>query len=304
MLRPRARPGHAYFAGAPLLIAHRGGARLAPENTMVAFVEAVELWGADMLELDVRLSADGEVVVIHDATVDRTTDGNGAVADLTWAQLSALDAGARFVDPEGAHSRAGQGITIPRFADLLERLPHTRLNVEAKCLEVAAPLQRVIMEHGAAHRVLFAAEHERNRRPARGYRGPWGASRSQLLPFALLHRTPLSALYTPAADALQVPQRWPLDGRGRDVVTPRLMHEAHRRNLPVHVWTVDDVEAMHRLLDLGVDGIQTDRPDRLARVLHERTGRELPPGLRDPTRAPTRAPASVPASAPTRAPAP
>jgi glycerophosphoryl diester phosphodiesterase len=256
-------------------VAHRGGARLAPENTLAAFVEAVEVWGADMLELDVRLSADGHVMVIHDATVDRTTDGHGPVAEMTREELQALDAGARFLDPEGRASRAGRGVRIPTLGELLDRLPRVRLNVEAKCREVARPLMDLVLERGAQERVLLAAEHERNRAPARDYPGPRGASRADLLPFWILHATPFSWLYTPDVDALQVPP----SHRGRQIVTRRFVEEAHRRNIPVHVWTIDDPAQMRRLLALGVDAIQTDRPDILAQVLHEFTGRPLPPGL-------------------------
>jgi glycerophosphoryl diester phosphodiesterase len=243
---------------------------------MAAFRGAVDVWGADLIETDVRLSADGEVVAIHDATVDRTTDGSGPVAHMTWAELSALDAGACFQDPDGRASFAGRGVLIPRFADILADLPHVRVNVEAKCGAVAGPLVDVIREHGAEHRVLLAAEHERNRRGARGYPGPWGASRSHIRQFWVLHRLRvLGALYTPAVDALQVPVRW----EDRLIVTRRFVDEAHRRNIAVHVWVVDEPGEMRRLLALGVDSIQTDRPDLLARVLHEETGRPLPPGL-------------------------
>ncbi len=273
--RRRSRPGHPYLAGRPILVAHRGGARLAPENTLTAFRRAVHLWGADMLELDVRLTADGEVVVFHDASVERTTAGRGRVADLSLADLQALDAGATFVDLAGEASFRGSGVRVPTLAEVLVELPRTRLNVEAKCREVAGPLVEVVRRHRAEHRVLLAAEFEANRRDARGYEGAWGASRSQLIPFQLLHGTPLSRAYTPACDVLQVPRRW----RGRDVVTPRFVAEAHARNLPVHVWVVDDPHEMRELLGLGVDAIQTDRPDLLARVLHEDHGRPLPPGL-------------------------
>jgi glycerophosphoryl diester phosphodiesterase len=273
---PLRRPGHPFLAGAPLLGAHRGGAALAPENTLEAFRQAADVWGADLLEMDVRLTADGEVVVIHDATVDRTTDGNGPVAGLTLAELQALDAGFRFRDPAGAASFAGQGVRVPRFEDVLTALPRARLNVEAKCREAAAPLVDLVIAHRAAHRVLVAAEHEGNRRDVRGYPGPWGASRAQLRPFWVAHRLPgLGALYTPRVDVLQVPATW----KGRVIVTRRFVDEAHRRNLPVHVWVIDDPGEMRRLLALGVDSIQSDRPDLLARVLHEQTGRPLPPGL-------------------------
>lgn len=274
-MRPRARPGHPYLAGAPLLTAHRGGAALAPENTIEAFDQAVHRWGADLLEMDVRLTADGEVVVIHDSTVDRTTDGVGEVARLSLAALRELDAGAHFRDPQGEASFAGCGVRVPTFAEVLEAFPHTRLNVETKCPEVAAPLVELIERHGATHRVLVAAEFEACRKRVRGYTGAWGASRSQLLAFWFLHRLPLAGrLYTPHCDALQLPRRY----RGRPVVTPRLLAEARARNLPVHVWVVDDPAEMRALLALGVDSIQTDRPDVLARVLHEEQGRPLPPG--------------------------
>ncbi|MGD8601976.1 MAG: glycerophosphodiester phosphodiesterase [Gemmatimonadota bacterium] len=273
------RPGHPYLAGAPLLVAHRGGSLLAPENTLFAFRLAVHEWWADMLETDVRLSKDGAVVVIHDATVDRTTDGTGAVADHTVAEIQSLDAGYHFVDEEGEPVFRGRGITIPTLDEVLEEFPSMRINVEAKEPAVAEPLARVIARHGAEHRVLIAAEYEKSRRGARGYPGPWGASFVQILLFWLLHRLPGGSPYTPGADVLQVPER-----RGRlQVVTPRFVREAHRHSIPVQVWTVNREDDMRRLLDWGVDGIQTDRPDILSAVLTERVGRPVPPGARTET---------------------
>lgn len=278
--RPRRRPGHPYLAGAPLFVAHRGGAGLAPENTMVAFEDAVFRWGADMLELDVHLTKDGQVVVIHDATVDRTTDGTGAVRDMTWEELSHLDAGSRWVADDGSRPYAGREVRIPRLEELLEHFPDTRLNVEAKVREVAGPLVQLVGRHGAEERVLLAAEHERDRAHVAGrYRGPLGASRRQIAAFLLLSRLRFLSP-TPRVDALQIPEEWPVAGKVRRILTDRLLHEAHRRNVAVHVWTVDEEEDMRRLLSMGVDAIQTDRPDRLARVLHQIGGRPLPPGLR------------------------
>jgi len=284
--RPRQRPGHPYLAGAPLLVAHRGGAALAPENTLEAFVSAVQRWGADMLELDVHLSRDGEVVVIHDPTVDRTTDGSGAVADLTWGELRDLDAGARWESVHGERRFAGRGVGLPLLREVLERLPDTRLNVETKVRDVAGPMVDVVRACNAEHRVLLAAEHERNRVHVRSdWTGPVGASRRQIAGFMLLTRVPwLSA--TPATDVLQIPPRWPVAGRVRPILTEALVREAHRRNVPVHAWTIDEAEEMDRLLDIGVDAIQTDRPDILADVLHRRTGRPLPPAARDDAAAP------------------
>jgi glycerophosphoryl diester phosphodiesterase len=271
------RPGHPYLAGAPLLVAHRGGASLAPENTLTAFIAAVERWGADMIELDAHVTRDGEVVVIHDPSVDRTTDGTGPVAEMTWAEVRELDAGARWRTPDGDAPFAGKGIGIPRLSDLLERLPDTRLNVDAKAPGVAGPLVDVVRSHGAEHRVLLAAEHERLRADALGrWNGPVGATRRQIAGFMVLARLPWLAP-TPRADALQIPVRWPVAGRVRTILTAGVLREAHRRNVPVHVWTIDDPDEMEHLLEMGVDAVQTDRPDLLARVLHRRTGRPLPP---------------------------
>jgi glycerophosphoryl diester phosphodiesterase len=272
---PRRRPGHPYLAGSPLLIAHRGGARLAPENTLAAFRNAVDTWGADMLEMDVRATVDGEIVVIHDESVDRTTDGEGLVSSLPWAQLRELDAGYGFRDLQGRHSFRGRGEGVPRFQDVLETLPAVRLNVEAKDRRSASGLVEIILRHGAQDRVLVAAERERNRKMVRGYPGPWGASRRQVAAFLLLTPSPFGLFFTPGCDALQVPE----EHKGIRIVTRRFLARAHERNLPVHVWTVDDPGDMRRLLAWGVDGIQTDRPDVLARVLREEAGRPAPPGL-------------------------
>ncbi len=273
----RPRPGHPYLAGAPLLFAHRGGAKLAPENTLEAFRISVESWRADVREMDVRGTRDGELVVLHDPTVDRTTDGAGRVVDLTWGELKELDAGHRFLDLEGRPSFRGIGVRIPRFIEVLQAFPGVRLNVDAKDPSVAPQLLSLVREMGAQHRVLLASEHEAGRADRLGYEGPTSATRRQIRLFYLLHRLPGGAAYTPRVDALQIPYRW----EGRQVTTPGLIGEAHRRNIPVHVWTVDEPEVMRKLLTWRADGIQTDRPDLLAKVLHEQAGRPLPPALRD-----------------------
>ena len=208
---------------------------------MEAFRLAVETWGVDMLEMDARLSADGEVVLMHDATVDRTCSGTGAVARLTWDHLRTLDAGYHFRDLGGQLSFRGSGVRIPRLDDVLEAFSQVRINVEAKSREVAGPLLRIIRRHRAEHRVLLAAEVESNRRDARGYEGPWGASRRQIALF------------------------W--GG----------VHTRMTARLAVHVWVVDQEHEMRRLLSWGVDGIQTDRLDVLSRVLSDVAGRPPPP---------------------------
>ncbi|HEU0302033.1 MAG TPA: glycerophosphodiester phosphodiesterase [Longimicrobium sp.] len=270
-----ARPGHRYLAGAPLLIAHRGGSHLAPENTLLAFRRALDWWRADLLETDVQPTRDGDCVVIHDDTVDRTTDGRGRVADLTVAEIQRLDAGYRFTPDGGVtHPFRGKGVRISTLRQVLQALPGARVNVEIKDGRAQPAVRRTLRELGAEHRVLVAAGDSRDRALFRDHPGPTSAGAQDLYAFYALHLTGTTRLYRPLIDAFQMPERH----GGRQVLNPRWVREAHAHNVAVHVWTVDEEADMRRLLEWGVDGIITDRPDRLARVLHERTGRPLPPG--------------------------
>ena len=262
-------------------MAHRGGAALAPENTLPAFRQALDWWRSDILELDVHPTRDGEVVVIHDGTVDRTTDGAGPVAERTLDEICGLDAGFRF-SPDGGNSYPyrGQGIVIPTLAEVLAAFPGVRVNVEIKDGRAQARTREVVAEAGAESRVLVAAARRSDRDRMADYPGAVSGSEEELKHFFLLHRVRAARVFRPRVDAFQLPVRH----RGRDVVSARLVRDAHAHNIAIHVWTVDTVEEMHRLLGAGVDGIVTDRPDRLARVLHERTGRPLPPGPPDQER--------------------
>lgn len=272
---PPARPGHPYLAGAPLLIAHRGGAALAPESTMAAFRRAVEWWGADVLEVDVHSTRDGEVVVIHDPTVDRISDGVGPVAELTLEELRRLDAGCRF-SPDGGRTFPfrGTGVCIPTLEELLRELPRVRVNVEVKDARAQRRVWEVVHAAGATRRVLVAAGKRANRALLGGYPGPASASTEEVLAFWLHLRLRTARFHVPEVDAFQVPE---MQGPLR-VVSPCFVRAAHAHNVAVHVWTVNREEDMRRLLGWGVDGIVTDRPDLLARLLHELYGRPLPPG--------------------------
>ena len=243
---------------------------------MEAFRLAVETWGVDILETDARLTSDGEVVLIHDATVRRTCNGDGTVAEMPWNRLRALDAGYHFRNLSGEPSFRANGVAVPRFEEVLEAFPDTRLNVETKCREVAQPLVKIIRRHGVQDRVLIAAEVEAHRSEVRDYAGPWGASRRDIALFWGAGHLRLSTWLRPRFDVLQVPEVW----YGIRVVTPRFVSEARRLNLAVHVWVVDSEQDMSRLLAWGVNGIQTDRPDLLSRVLEREAGRVPPPASR------------------------
>lgn len=277
---PRIRPGHAYFAGAPLLIAHRGGSALAPENTLLAYRRAIEWWGADLLETDVHSTADGEVVMIHDGTVDRTTDGTGPVALFRLEELRQLDFGYR-TSPDGGRTFPfrGQGVRASTLDEVLRALPDARVNVEVKDARAQRRVWEIVHDLRATRRVLIAAGRRANRSLFGAYPGPTSAAQEDVLGFWLALRSRAPGLYRPRVDAFQVPERH----GSLVVVTPRFVREAHALNMAVHVWTVDAEADMRRLLGWGVDGLVTDRPDLLARVLHEEYGRPLPPGPPPPS---------------------
>ncbi|HET7232410.1 MAG TPA: glycerophosphodiester phosphodiesterase [Longimicrobium sp.] len=273
--KPVSRPGHRYLAGGPLLIAHRGGSLLAPENTAAAFQRAVDWWRADLLEIDVQPSREGEAIVIHDPTVDRTTDGTGHVSTLTVAQLKQLDAGYRFTPDDGkTFPYRGTGVGLSTLREVLEAFPHTRVNVEIKDTRAQQSVWDTVHELHAVHRVLIAAGDRNNRSRFRSYGGAQSAGRQDMMAFYGLHLARATRLWTPTVDAFQMPE----EHGGRQVLTPRMLAQVQARNVAVHVWTINESRDMRRLLEWGVDGIITDRPDRLARLLHQMHGRPLPPG--------------------------
>ncbi|HEV2235091.1 MAG TPA: glycerophosphodiester phosphodiesterase [Ktedonobacterales bacterium] len=269
----RGRPRRAYLAHTrPLFFAHRGGALEAPENTIAAFERGLAA-GADALELDIQTTREGEIVVIHDPTLERTTNGAGPVSALTLDELGQLDAGYRFTTDGGAtFPWRGAGVRVPTLRAVLERFPATRLNIDLKQSSPAREerLWALIQEYAAADRVLVASgdEHEpivRFRRLAAG-RVATSASEREIRAFVIAALGRVAWALRPAYDALQVPEVY---GRVR-VVSRTTVAAAHRAGLAVHVWTVDDRPAMERLLALGVDGLMTDRPEVLAEVLAAR----------------------------------
>ncbi|MGH7506828.1 MAG: glycerophosphodiester phosphodiesterase [Longimicrobiales bacterium] len=271
----RARPPHPVFAGSPLLIAHRGGAALAPENTLAAFRNATGWWAADMIELDVRATRDGRCVVIHDATVDRTTDGTGAVADFTLDELRRLDAGYRFTRDSGAsYPFRGRGVTVPTFDEVLATLPGTRLTVEVKTGAAQSPLFDAIERRAAADRVVAAGMHDADRDLFWRHAGAISASSEQMRVFYILHRLRLDGFARFRPDVVQIPEVH----EERRILTPGIIRAFHRQGVQVHVWTVNEEADMRRLLGWGVDGLVTDRLNVLGRVLGETFGRPAAPG--------------------------
>lgn len=253
----------------PRNIGHRGAAGLAPENTMVAFREGLRQ-GAEWLELDVHGTRDGHVVVIHDERVDRTTQGRGAVAELSLDEIRALDAGYRFTGDGTAFPFRGQGVGIPTLEEVLNAFGEARFIVEMKPADpaFAARVLEVVDRAGARDRVVLAGFNDPVIRQARRLAPDAVTSMAQgeAVRMQVMLRLGLGAFWRPPSRVAQLPERY----LGVPIVTEALVRLAHRKGIPVHVWTVNEPADMRRLADLGVDGIITDYPDRMARVLAER----------------------------------
>lgn len=249
----------------PLVYAHRGGAALAPENTVAAFDTGLAL-GADGLELDVQLSRDGIPVVMHDATIDRTTNASGRVGDWEAPALAALDAGYRFAR-DGTFPFRGRGIGVPALGDVLARYPRTPLIVELKSSDpnLARTVAEVIRQAGAIDHVTVGSFHKgaldevRSCEPALRTGADMDEIRSGLSDDA-------SALGNLRLQfhSFQVPEVY----AGVRIVTPEFVERAHAIGASVIVWTVDREDDVRRLVDWGVDGLITDRPDVTVPAVH------------------------------------
>jgi glycerophosphoryl diester phosphodiesterase len=252
----------------PLTFAHRGGAGLWPENTLEAFRGAIDL-GCSHLETDLRVTRDGVIVLMHDARLDRTTNGSGDVSAHTLSELERLDAGHHFSPDGKSFPWRGKGLRIVTFAELVAAAPKVCFNVEIKERgphDLPRLLVQFIERHGIAERVIVAAErHElvRDFRRLCGGHIATSASRRECLQFWLASRARLARFLPMPYQALQIPVR----AGNVTIVTRELIDAAHRAGAAVHVWTVDEKAEMIHLLDLGVDGLMSDYPDRLRSVV-------------------------------------
>jgi glycerophosphoryl diester phosphodiesterase len=248
-----------------IVYAHRGGAKLRPENTLLAFDHGLAL-GADGLEFDVHLSRDGVVVIHHDRTLDRTTNGRGPLAALTANELGRLDAGYNF--QPAPHAFRGLAGGVPRLDEVLRRYPAARLIIELKMNEPELAHRTIdaIRAADAVDRVALGSFGTRVLRAARAYEPAirTGSSREETR-LALYRSWVRWPVRRPPYQEYQVPE---LSGRTR-VVSPAFVRHAHEAGLVVKVWTVDEAEDMARLLRWGVDAIISDRPDVAVRVVRE-----------------------------------
>jgi len=245
--------------GAVLAMAHRGGAKhpeiVGLENTLTAFAHAVAL-GYTYLETDVHATRDGVLLAFHDAVLDRVTDGTGAIAELTHAEV--------------AQARVAGREHVPTMASLLDAFPQARFNIDVKSDAAVDLLVRLVRSTGSQDRVCVGSFSERRLARVRRSLGPRVATSCGPVTVALTRfadRRTSRLLTRNRGNVLQVPRA----RKGLEIVTRSFVEAAHAHGRPVHVWTVDDPPTMHELLDLGVDGIITDRTDLLRDVLLARS---------------------------------
>jgi glycerophosphoryl diester phosphodiesterase len=235
---------------APLAFAHRGGAAEVPENTWSAFAHAVSL-GYHYVETDIRATHDGVAVAVHDPTVDRVSGQPGTVSQMTWQQLQDV--------------RLGDGREVPRLDELLATWPELHWNIDVKRRRAIAPVVDAIKRAGATERVLVAAFSGRRTARVQAALGPdlaTGAGRTAIARLLAARTVPWLPLGI-RPSAAQVPLR----RRGLLILDAGFISACHRAGIAVHVWTVDERDEMERVLDLGVDGVMTDRPTLLKEVL-------------------------------------
>lgn len=251
-MTPRIRHPYLDHPG-PIAFAHRGGAADGLENTVRQFRCAVEA-GYRYIETDVHTTRDGKLVAFHDATLDRVTDGAGRIADLPWQEVR--------------HARVAGREPLPLFEELLETFPDVRWNVDVKAEAALLPFLDLVGRADSWDRICLGSFSEARVVRAQRLAGPRLATSygTRGVLNLRLRSWGLPAAVRRSAVAAQVPEIQ----SGIQVVDPRFVHAAHARGLQVHVWTVNDAESMHRLLDLGVDGIMTDHIDTLRKVMEGR----------------------------------
>lgn len=256
----------AVFPGAPpRVFGHRGAAGLAPENTLASFRRA-RADGADVFELDVHGTADGEIVVMHDPTLERTTDGAGAVSTLPFAEVARFDAGFHFTADGGrTFPFRGQGVRVPRLGELLREFPDVPLNIEIKQESPAIVTAVAALLRAARATVVLAAEHDvimtAIRRVAPEI--PTSLAAGEVAAFIGALQQGTAPTLPVGAVALQIP---PSFGR-IELVTRETVAAAHAVGAEVHVWTINETDEMRRLLALGCDGIISDFPARARAVV-------------------------------------
>jgi len=260
----------AYFSGdMPYVIAHQGGDGLRPGNTMRAFENAMTL-GVDVLEMDVHASSDGELVLIHDTTLDRTTNGSGNVKDFTLRQIKALDAGFHWPhDPSDGHPFRNTGVQVPQLSEVLKAFPETRYIIEIKQFKpsIVQALCRTLGRFSVLDRTVVASTDADTMLDFREQCPGVATSSysSEITWFLAFHYTGLIDLYAPVSNVFQVPTHF----KNYQLITESFVNNAKKQGVFIDAWTINKVATMRKLLEAGVSGIITDYPDRLLGLMDE-----------------------------------
>lgn len=272
LIRVTSKPStdHPYYAADlnyPLVIAHQGGDGVWPGETMFAYQNAVKL-GVDVLEMDIHITEDGVLVLMHDETVDRTTDGSGEIESMTLEELKKLDAGYDWSTDDGAtFPFRGKGLTVTTLEEVFTAFPDKHMTIEIKKTNapMTQPFCELIRKHKMEDKVLAASFYDDKLKEFRKEcpEVATSSAKNETTAFVLLTKPFLGSFYSPKFFSLQVPE----ESGGITVMTPAFVKAAHERNLAVEPWTINDAETMKKLIDWGVDGIITDRPDILMEVL-------------------------------------
>jgi glycerophosphoryl diester phosphodiesterase len=250
------------------VIGHRGAAGVAPENTLVAIERGLSA-GADAVEVDVHVTRDGQIVLLHDDTVDRTTDGQGRLDERTLAEAKGLDAGFRFTPDLGrSFPYRGGGVRIPTLDEAAEAAAPLPMVIEVKTLASGAALASWLRDRADRDRFIVGGFVRAAVAPAAEAVGRQCATRADLVPFVLLGKVGITAPVRPGISAFMLPiRKGPLR-----LVTRGFVRRAHRLGIGVYVWTVNRPDVMRALLELGVDGLISDLPARARRVVDEPIG--------------------------------
>ncbi|MBP6210389.1 MAG: glycerophosphodiester phosphodiesterase [Anaerolineales bacterium] len=263
---------HPYYSADsdhPLVIAHQGGDGLWPGDTMFAFQNAADM-GVDVLEMDAHITKDGVLVLMHDETVDRTTDGTGEIESMTLDEIKQLDAGYDWTPDEGAtFPFRGQGVTVPTLEEVFQAFPNMRMTIEIKKTNasISKPFCNLIRKHTMQDKVLIASFHDDRLKEFRAEcpEVATSSAKNETTVFVLLTKPFLGGFYSPKFFSLQVPE----ESSGITVMTPAFVKAAHERNIAVEPWTINDEETMKKFITWGVDGIITDRPDLMLQILED-----------------------------------
>lgn len=269
------RPNYTFFEtnkDEPLVIAQHGGVSLAPENTLIAFERSLDI-GVDIIQIDVRQTEDYELVVIKDETVDRTTNGEGYVKELTLSSIKELDAAHRFRDSRGNHVYRGHGIQVPTLEEVFQTFPDTRFLIYLrddyeKAIDVEHKLWALIKQYNMEENVLIYSHDDSMMNALKEVieaQIPLGTSRAEMQRLVFMHKLFIERLYRPNADALILPSEYTVF----NLKDQRIIEGAQRFNMPVIFWDIEQEDEMLEIIERGANAIVTERPDLMIRLLND-----------------------------------